>query len=64
MEEELFSKLLGKQVKVVFIDDGRTKVVTGILNAVNANFVMVDDAIIGLGHNFISCMPKRGYNND
>ena len=60
MDEDHFSKLLGRRVKVVFVDDGRTKVVTGILNVVNANFIMVDEAVIGLGHNFISCIPREG----
>ena len=62
--EEVFSNLLGRRVKAVFVDDGRTKVVTGILNFVNTNFIMVDDAIIGMGPNFISCIPKEGDYNE
>ena len=62
MEKNNFSKLLGRRVKVVFVDDGRTKVITGTLNVVNTNFIMVDEAIIGMGSNFISCMPKEDYN--
>lgn len=58
--DNVFSGLLGRRVKAVFVDDGRTKVVTGTLNFVNTNFIMVDDAIIGLGVNFISCIPKEG----
>lgn len=57
--DEVFSNLLGRRVKVVFVDDGRTKVVTGTLNFVNTNFIMVDDAIIGLGSGFISCIPRE-----
>jgi ribosome maturation factor RimP len=62
LEEDHFSKILGRQVKVVFVDDGRTKVVTGILNVANSNLVMVDDVIIGLGPGFISCIPVEGNN--
>lgn len=62
MDEELFSKLLGRRVKVVFVDDGRTKVITGTLNFVNSNVIMVDDAIVGLGSGFISCIPREEYN--
>ena len=64
MEKDYFSKLLGRRVKVVFIDDGRTKVITGILNVVNTNFIMVGEAIVGLGPNFISCIPKEGNFNE
>lgn len=64
MEEDHFSKLLGRRVKVVFVDDGRTKVVTGILNVANLNLMMVDEVIIGLGSGFISCIPVERKNGD
>lgn len=56
--ESIFSRYLGKRVKACFLDDGRTKVVFGILNEVNSNYIVVDTVIIGLGTNFISCIPQ------
>ena len=53
-----FSKLLGRRVKAVFEDDGKNKVVIGILNEVNKNYIVIDNAIIGLGDNFIFCVPQ------
>jgi hypothetical protein len=57
--ETVFSKLIGKQVKALFLDDGKTKVVMGILNEVTENYIVVEDVIIGLGSNFISCIPQE-----
>jgi len=57
-----FDKLLGSPVKVLYVDDGKTKAVIGILNEVNLdnNYIVVKDVIIGLGPNFISCIPRGG----
>jgi len=63
MESNYFTKLLNKQVKALYTDDGRTKIVIGILKEVNTNFIVVNDVVIGLGSNFISCIPREG-NND
>ena len=63
MENNYFAKLLGKQVKVLYTDDGRTKIVIGILQEVNTNFIVVNDVVVGLGSNFISCIPRE-VNND
>jgi len=54
-----FLSLIGRKVKVLFLDDGETKVITGILQEVNDNYIMVNDVAIGLGTNFISCIPKE-----
>ena len=58
--ETIFTKLLNKQVKVLFLDNGRTKVVEGILNEIKENYIIVDSVVIGLGSNFISCLPQEG----
>jgi len=61
---ESLQNLIGKKVKVVFIDAGVTKVVRGTLKEVGSSYLIVDNAIIGLGHNFISCLPIGGKSND
>jgi len=61
--ENAFSKLIGKRVKAVFKDGDKNKVVTGILNDVNDKYLLIDDAIVGLGDNFIFCIPQ-GDNNE
>ena len=58
--ENYFSKLINTRVKVLFLDNGRTKVVEGILNEVKENYIIVDSVVIGLGSNFISCIPQGG----
>jgi len=55
--ENVFSKLIGKQVKALFLDNDKTKVIVGTLNDVTENYIIVEDVIIGLGSNFISCIP-------
>ena len=57
--ENVFSELKGRQVKVLFSDAGRTKVVTGTLNEVKDTYIVVDEMVIGLGLNFISCKPQE-----
>jgi hypothetical protein len=61
--ETVFSKFIGQKVKACFSDEGRTKVVYGILNEVHENYIVIDSVIIGLGTNFISCIPQE-VNND
>ena len=60
-----FENLLGSLVKVLYVDDGKTKAVIGVLNEVNldSNYIVVKDVIIGLGSNFISCFPRGGNYN-
>jgi len=60
MNGERFKDLLGKQVKALFLDDGKTKVIIGILYEVNENYIIVNDVVIGLGSSFISCIPQGG----
>jgi len=62
-DNNYFTKLLGRSVKVLYTDDGKTKIVIGVLNEVNTNFIVVNDVVIGLGSNFISCIPREA-NND
>jgi len=57
--ETVLSKLLGKQVKALFSDNGKTKIIIGTLNEVTENYIVVEDVVIGLGSNFISCIPQE-----
>ena len=61
-----FEKLLGSIVKVLYVDDGKTKAVIGVLNEVNLdnNYIVVKDVAVGLGSNFISCIPREEKNGD
>jgi len=65
-EKNHFEKLLGSPVKVLYVDDGKTKAVIGILNEVNLDnsYIVVKDVVIGLGSNFISCIPREGNFNE
>lgn len=58
--ENNFSDLIGKRVKAVFKDDDKTKVVIGILKEATTKYILIDDALIGLGDNFIFCIPQEG----
>ena len=60
-DKNYFTKLLGTRVKALYVDNGTTKIVIGILQEVTTNYIVVNDVIIGLGSNFISCIPKEGY---
>ena len=57
--ETNFSKLIGKKVKAVFKDGDKTKVVTGTLNNVNDKYLLIDEVFVGLGDNFIFCIPQE-----
>ena len=57
-----FTKLLGTRVKALYLDNGTTKIVIGILQEVDTNFIVVNNVVIGLGSNFISCIPREGNN--
>jgi len=57
--ENYFSNLIGKKVKVLFVDNGKTKVVVGVLNDVFETYIVVDQVAIGLGSNFVSCIPQE-----
>jgi len=60
MENNTFSKYLGKRVKAVFKDQDKTKVVIGTLNEVHDKYLIVDEVMVGLGDNFIFCIPQEG----
>ncbi|HUS99687.1 MAG TPA: hypothetical protein VMY59_05125 [Candidatus Thermoplasmatota archaeon] len=59
-------KLLNKEVKVLYSDPGRngTNVVVGYLTEIDPDrkYIVVNGVIIGLGDNFISCIPKNQTN--
>ena len=59
MENTSFSKYLNKRVKAVFKDQDKTKVVVGILKEVNEKYIVIDEVMIGLGDNFIFCLPQQ-----
>ena len=58
-DENYFTKLLGTKVKALYVDNGTTKIVIGILQEFDSNYIVVNDVVIGLGSNFISCIPKK-----
>ena len=62
MENNSFQKLIGKQVKVKYLDNQTTCIARGILKEANDSFIVVNDIVIGLGKNFISLYPTGGYN--
>jgi len=55
-----FSDLIGKRVKAVFKDGDKTKVVIGILKDVTDKYLLIDNVFVGLGDNFIFCIPQEG----
>lgn len=63
-----FLKLIGKRVKVKYLDDEKTCIVKGVLEEADESFITVrrphseQGVIIGLGKNFISCIPQEGDN--
>lgn len=57
---EKFSSFLNKKVKALYLDNGETRVIKGILKEVNTAYIVVDTVVIGLGSNFISCILQEG----
>ena len=55
-----FLKLIGKRVKVKYLDEEKTCIVKGLLEEADDSFITVNGVIIGLGKNFISCIPQEG----
>jgi len=60
MESTYFTTLIGQYVKVKYLDNGITCIIKGILQEANETFIVVEDVAVGLGPNFISCLPKGG----
>jgi len=56
--------MLGQEVKALFSDEGKTKVVRGILTEVNEKYIVVNNVVIGLGDNFISCILAKNNGGD
>ena len=59
MDKIFFDTLIGQRVKVRYLDDGLTHVVKGVLQEVNDTYIVVDDVVVGLGSNFISCVKQK-----
>ena len=57
---ENFEHFLNKRVKALYLDNGETRVVKGILKEVKQSYIVVDTVIIGLGSSFISCILQEG----
>ncbi len=55
-----FSELLNRRVKVLYLDNEKTRVVKGLLEEANDTYIVVNGVVIGLGQNFISCIPQGG----
>ena len=56
---ERFSEFLNKRVKALYLDNGETRVIKGILKEVNETYIIVDTVMIGLGSSFISCILQE-----
>lgn len=65
MERNNLKSLLGTFVKVKYLDENTTCIVRGILNEIGQDetYIIVNDVVIGLGRNFISCTPQEGNNH-
>jgi|GEM_PF-4568607 len=57
---ENFEHFLNKRVKALYLDNGETRVVKGILKEVNNTYIIVDTVVIGLGSSFISLILQEG----
>ena len=57
---ENFEHFLNKRVKALYLDNGETRVVKGILKEVKQSYIVVDTVMIGLGSSFISCILQEG----
>jgi hypothetical protein len=63
MENHTFlNTLIGKRVKAKYFDE-IPHIVKGTLTEVHDTYIVVDDVVIGLGCNFISCVVQREMNN-
>jgi len=51
--------LVGKQVKALYYDEGKSKKVVGTLNEANDRYLIINDVVVGLGINFIACIPIK-----
>ena len=56
---ERFLEHLNKRVKALYLDNGETRVVKGILTEVTTTYIVVDTVMIGLGSSFISCILQE-----
>jgi len=56
---ENFEHFLNKRVKALYLDNGETRVVKGILKEVKQSYIVVDTVMIGLGSSFISCILQE-----
>lgn len=59
----LVNQLVGKRVKVLYNDEGKSKRIVGILKDATEKYLIVNDVIVGLGPNFIACIPSKEDND-
>jgi hypothetical protein len=58
-ENKVLKTLVGKQVKALYYDEGKSKRVEGILVEATDRYLIVNDVVVGLGIAFIACIPQR-----
>jgi len=58
-EKNIFKFLIGRQVKALYSDEGKSKKVIGLLKEVTDKYIIVNDVVVGLGDNFIACIPIK-----
>jgi len=58
-ENTVLKTLVGKQVKALYYDEGKSKKVVGTLNEANDRYLIINDVVVGLGINFIACIPIK-----
>jgi len=58
-EDVELKRLVGKKVKALYSDEGMSKKVVGTVNVATERYLIVNDVVIGLGVNFIACIPVK-----
>jgi len=60
----LLKNLVGKWVKVLYNDEGKSKRVVGPLKEATDKYLIVNDVVVGLGTSFIACIPLKEENSN
>jgi hypothetical protein len=55
----ILKTLVGKQVKALYYDEGKSKKVVGTLKEATNQYLIINDVVVGLGVNFIACIPIK-----
>lgn len=58
-ENIVLRTLIGRNVKALYNDEGKSKKVVGTLKEVTNKYLIINDVVVGLGNNFIACIPVR-----